>query len=54
MTFGERAAELAGVATSLLGWRPEVPLDRALADMLDWWQSARGAHATGGPPGESP
>lgn len=23
MTFGERAAELAGVATSLLGWRPE-------------------------------
>ena len=23
MTFGERAAELAGFATSLLGWRPE-------------------------------
>jgi GDP-4-dehydro-6-deoxy-D-mannose reductase len=25
------------------GWQPEIPIDRTLADLLDWWRSAVGA-----------
>lgn len=34
--------------TGSLGWRPEIPLKRTLADMLDWWR----AHLPAGPGGD--
>jgi GDP-4-dehydro-6-deoxy-D-mannose reductase len=36
------ARRLVGTAAKLAracGWRPEIPLEKTLADMLEWWRA---------------
>ena len=44
---GRRDPRLARKLTAATGWEPEIPLERTLADTVEWWRERAVAGVTG-------